>query len=420
MKQLDIQSGTAVLPPRTIQAPVQSGPLQLELVSIRPRKPAPPVSFIRRIFEVLGYFFRRTWLFLCVVVIPVGLAAVYLFVFANDRYQSEARFVIRNSGSAAGASIGAVLGPSITSSLDDAYAVNSYIVSPSALADLSREANLIEIFSRAPADPLWMYPPFYADPSNETLYKRYLAHIDVKLDKTGGISTLTAQAFTAEDALLLATQLLKNAETLVNNLGSRSRNDAISNAANQLNEAKARVDAAQLKITEFRNRERVVDPTRISNAIVETIARLSTEIAETKAQQAQLKQSAKRSPQLASLGQKIVALENQVILERQQLAGSDAGLAQKIAEYETLVLEKGFAEKLLAAASNSVESARLDAQRQQVYLERIVSPELPDDAFGPKRSLTIIIISVLCFFIFSTLRALSGRHRKMHKSTLGA
>jgi capsular polysaccharide transport system permease protein len=265
-----------------------------------------------------------------------------------------------------------------------------------------------------------MYPPPYTDPSNETLYKRYLAHIDVKLDKTGGISTLTAQAFDAEDALLLATELLKNAETLVNNLGARSRNDAISNAARQLNGARARVDEAQVKLTEFRNRERVVDPTRISNAVVETIARLSTEIAETKAQLAQLQQSAKRSPQLVSLSQKIIALENQVTLERQQLAGSDAGLAKKIAEYESLILEKEFSEKLLAAASNSVESARLDAQRQQVYLERIVSPALPDDPFGPKRGLTIVIIAVLCFFVFSTLRALFGRHRKMHKSSLGA
>jgi capsular polysaccharide transport system permease protein len=103
-----------------------------------------------------------------------------------------------------------------------------------------------------------------------------------------------------------------------------------------------------------------------------------------------------------------------VAIERQQLAGSDRGLAKKIAEYESLMLEKVFAEKLLTAAANSVESARLDAQRQQAYIERIVSPALPDGPSAPKRGLVVLVIAAVCLLVFLAMRSLFSYRHQTH------
>ena len=55
------------------------------------------------------------------------------------------------------------------------------------------------------------------------------------------------------------------------------------------------------------------------------------------------------------------------------------------AEYERLALERTIAEKQLGMAMVSLEQARSEAQRKQLYLERIVQPHKPDSPLLPRR-----------------------------------
>ncbi|PZN83525.1 MAG: hypothetical protein DM484_04240, partial [Candidatus Methylumidiphilus alinenensis] len=55
------------------------------------------------------------------------------------------------------------------------------------------------------------------------------------------------------------------------------------------------------------------------------------------------------------------------------------------AEYDRLALEQEFASKLLMGELISLEQARNEAQRKQLYLERIVQPGKPDYAVEPRR-----------------------------------
>lgn len=48
-------------------------------------------------------------------------------------------------------------------------------------------------------------------------------------------------------------------------------------------------------------------------------------------------------------------------------------------------MERAFADRQLAAAMTSLEQARNEALRKQLYLERIVQPSLPDVAVEPRR-----------------------------------
>jgi capsular polysaccharide transport system permease protein len=395
------------------QAP--AGPVMLELVSLRPPAQPPRRSALVIAADGIASQVKRHWLFALLVVLPVALSATYFFVLAADRYETEARFVVRNPSLAINQSIGALLAAgSSTRSSDDAHAINSYIISHGAMNELEKKADLRAVVGRAAGDPLWRFPGPFGKPTSEALYRYYQRMVSVKIDKTSGITSLKVQAFRPEDSVRIANHLLDDAERLANQLSVRSRDDAVRAAASELDLAKRRVDEAQNQITEFRNREQVVDPTRISNSVVETIGRLSLEIAQTNAQLSELLRVASQSPQVTSLKIRIAALERQVVRERQQLAGTDGALAQKIADYEKLVLEKDFADKLLTSAANYAESSRLDVIRQQLYIERIVAPSLPDWPEAPARFFSVFLSAVVALAFFSAIRSILelGKHKE--------
>jgi capsular polysaccharide transport system permease protein len=54
-----------------------------------------------------------------------------------------------------------------------------------------------------------------------------------------------------------------------------------------------------------------------------------------------------------------------------------------------------FAERQLATALAALESARNEAQRKQLYLERLVQPNLPDRALEPRRIRSILMVLAL-------------------------
>ena len=85
------------------------------------------------------------------------------------------------------------------------------------------------------------------------------------------------------------------------------------------------------------------------------------------------------------------------------MAGGGRSLASKAAEFQRLVLEKEFADRLLASALASLEQARNEAQRQQLYLERIAGPNLPDVAMEPRRIRNVLIILVLGLIVWGVL-----------------
>jgi capsular polysaccharide transport system permease protein len=81
-------------------------------------------------------------------------------------------------------------------------------------------------------------------------------------------------------------------------------------------------------------------------------------------------------------------------------------LASKAAEFQRLALEKEFADKQLASALVSLEQARSEAQRQQLYLERIAQPNLPDAAMEPRRLRSVLAVFVLGLIAWGVLAML--------------
>ena len=113
--------------------------------------------------------------------------------------------------------------------------------------------------------------------------------------------------------------------------------------------------------------------------------------------------SAPRSPLLSALDDKIRAFQAQLDAERARMAGETNSLAPKVGEYDELVLDREFASKMLETAAVSLESARLEAQRQQLYLERVVNPNRPDKALEPHRLKSIAMVLATCLMAYAII-----------------
>jgi capsular polysaccharide transport system permease protein len=71
-----------------------------------------------------------------------------------------------------------------------------------------------------------------------------------------------------------------------------------------------------------------------------------------------------------------------------------------LTEYERLTLDRELAEKQLASAFTSLEAARIEAQRQQLYLETIAQPNLADYPLYPKRAISFAVVAASCLIVY--------------------
>ena len=234
-------------------------------------------------------------------------------------------------------------------SQDDSFIVHDFMTSRDAIDQLMQRLPLAAMFDRAGADFLARYPSLLYGPTKERFYKYFQHMVSVIHIETSGISTLRVQAFRADDARHIAETLLTLSEELVNRLNQRLQSDAIASSQADLEKAQERLVQAQAALTDFRNKELMLDPAQNAVALAELIGQLSAELASTQAQLIQMRSGSAGSPQLQTLQRKAAALQEQIARERARIAADSGGLAKRIAAYERLSLEREFANKMTSA-----------------------------------------------------------------------
>jgi capsular polysaccharide transport system permease protein len=355
----------------------------------------------------------RIPLWAIMVALPTAAAAFYYFVLAAPIYVSEARYVVRAPAQATPTGLNAILGGAgLVQSGSDAFAVHEYIMSRNAVADLERDHKLSAMLSPPGADFLSRFPRPFEKNNSENLYRAYRRFVSVGYDATTGISTLQVKAFRPQDARVLAEALLGRGEAVVNTLNRQAERDAINQTQAEVLDAQGRVAQAQAALTSFRNRERIIDPARSSAAGLELTTRLSTELATLRAERAGLAAAAPQSPQLPGLDDRIAAYEREISRQQSRVAGETNSLAPKIAEYERLTLERDFMGRVLTSAVSSLETARIEARRKRLYLQRIVNPVAADAPILPRRTRSVLVIFVSLLLAYGAVRLVAAGLRE--------
>lgn len=362
---------------------------------------------------------RIPWLFVFVVVLPTVLTAVYYLFIAAPLYVSEAQFVASAKNQpqqAAGlGSVLATVGVAAGQNEVSAYEVQDYLLSRAAIGDLIGSGHLAEVVDRPEGDFLYRFPRPFERPTIENLHKAYGRFVSVNYNLQTGISTLKVRAFRAKDAHDLAQTLLDRGEAWVSSLNERALADAVAQAQREVLESETSLEKAQGDLTAYRNSVRLIDPDKTAAANLELVSRLEAQAAMVRAQRSALAASAPQSPQLPVLDRQIAAISDQIDHERARAAGEDDSLAPKVATFERLSLERDLDAKTLQSAVAALEAARVEARRQQLFLDRVVSPDFPDAPEEPHRLemiLLVFISSLVAYSILALIVAGLREHRQ--------
>ncbi len=353
-------------------------------------------------------------LFLSTVLLPTLLAAAYYGLVASDTYVSESRFVVRSPQRAQMSGIGALLqGGGFARSQDDTYSVHDFVLSRDALGELQRKLDIEKIYSSERIDTFNRFKSLDWDHSFESFYKYYRRRISIDYDTVSSISVLTVRAYTAEDAHKINDLLLNMGERLVNQLNDRSRRDLISVAQREVKASEDRAKEASIALLSFRTKQSVFDPDRQAAMQLQGVARVQEDLLATEAQLSQLRQVAPNNPQIGTLTSRAELLRRTIADQNAKVAGGRQGsFTAQSSGFDRLQLEKTFAERQLAAAFTALESARNEAQRQQLYLERLVQPNTPDSAIEPRRVRNVATVFLLGLVLWGVLSLVSASVRE--------
>lgn len=336
--------------------------------------------------------------FVAVVAVPAMLAVVYYFLIAADQYVAEFRFALRTVEPVR-VDPGSILGTAAPSPVGvDSYAVVQYIGSRDILDDLGKSLDLREMFSRPDAD--WLVR-LQLPITIEELVRYWKGQVDAFFDVTNGTIVVRARAFTPDDALKLAQGILASSERLVNDLSARARRDTLRSSEKEVHRAERRLKTALARLSEFRDREGLIDPRKTADATQALAGRIRDDIVRAQTEMATVKHYMRAdAPSVKMLEARIQSLQTQLRSVESEVTDSERSrsevLSRVMGSYERLDSERSFAEKAYQHALEALDRSRLNADRQQVYIAGFVQPSLPEEALYPRRLHMVGLIAFLC------------------------
>jgi capsular polysaccharide transport system permease protein len=359
---------------------------------------SPPRSAAR--FRRLFRYFNP-WLW-GIVGLPTLIAGVYYFGIASDLYLSEARFIVRSPKQVQASGIGALLQTTgLGRAAEDTSAVQDFIMSRDAVRKLEQKDDLRSVFNRPDGDFVTRFPGIlFWRKDFEALFWRYDHFVSVETDTSTGVTALRVKAYRPDDAHTLASALLSYSELLINELNERARQDALETARREVDRAEQRIADIQTALTAYRVKQKMLDPKSASAGVLELIGQMNAAQANARTQLGELLNNSPSSPQIPLMKNRIASLDKLIAEERAKLSGASDSVVSALTEYERLNLQQQLAEKALASAFTSLEAARIEAQRQQLYLETIAQPNLADYPLYPKRTVSFIMVFATCMLIY--------------------
>lgn len=379
------------------------------------RKPAPKVIEVAPIASPARMRWRHWGLvfsFLLLVLVPLAVSGWYLWTRAVDQYASTVGFTVRQEDGGSGADLlggglgSLVAGAGGTSDTDILY---EFIQSQSLVNALDQEFGLRALYSQPYGqDPVFALPP---EASLEDLVEYWQRILRISYDENARLIELRVQAFAPDMAQAIAQAIIDRSQVLINELNAQARTDKIRYADGDLSDAQERLRLARAELIRFRTRTQLVDPETDLAGRMGVVNTLQQQLAEALINLDLLEQSTNpNDPRVIQAQRRIEVIRDRISQERRNVAnGGDSASGEDyptlLAEYESLVADREFAEQSYLAALTALDVARAEAARQSRYLATYVAPTLPQTAEFPKR-LTLFGLAALFLVLTWSILAL--------------
>jgi len=337
---------------------------------------------------------RRHWFlllsFLLVAVAPPALAAFYLWTRAADQYASYLGFSVRSEEQSSAVELLGGITDLSGSSSSDTDILFSFLTSQELVSKVNDRVDLSAIWSRVSVmqDPVFAYDP---EGTIEDLLSHWENKVNIVYDSGTRLMDLRVMAFDPADAQAVAQAILDESTAMINQLSAIAREDAIKYSRDELEVAIERLKDARLALTQFRNRTQIVDPSNDTQNQMGVLVTLQQQLADSLIELDLLRDTTRSDdPRISQANRRVEVIESRIEAERQKLglgAGGEGGVvfADLVGEYESLIVDREFAETAYTTALAAYDGAVAEARRQSRYLAAHVQPSLAEKAEYPER-----------------------------------
>ncbi|MBM3563425.1 MAG: hypothetical protein FJX16_02660 [Alphaproteobacteria bacterium] len=333
--------------------------------------------------------------FAAFVIAPFLVASIYWGLIASKQYVTESKFALR-AGEASSLDLlsGGGVGSQAAQQMQDTQVLVNVIRSRAMVEALDRKIGLRAMFSRPGVDYFSSFDP---DEPVEELEKYWKRRVDASADLMSGIISVNVRAFTPQDSLAISQSIAEFSERLVNEMSTRSRRDALTQARTELTRAEQQLKNATGAMRDARNAEGVIDAPAAAEAINKIITSLRLDLARTEEDLA-LHGDAETldSPQARLLTARAQSLKSQIDDYSTRIAGHGEKAAGSLAQRDGVLarhqIELGLAQQRYALAAASFENARVDLEAQRAYLISFLRPTLAEKSLYPRRWIEWAII----------------------------
>ncbi|WP_297615017.1 sugar transporter [uncultured Roseicyclus sp.] len=329
--------------------------------------------------------------FVVMVVAPLLATVYYLYGFAQDQYASDVGFTVRSDeGSSATDIMGGLAQFTGAGAGTDGDILFEFITSAELVGRLTQRMDLITHYAAPYAtDPIFALSP---DASFEDLVSHWQRVVRVSYAQGNGLIALEVLAFDPETAHALATAIMAESQSLINELNAQARADAMRFAQSDLDAALIRLRAAREALTQFRTQTRIVDPESDLQGRTGVLNTLQQQLAAALIEYDLLSENTANpnDPRVVQAQRRIEVIRARIQQERLDFATSDIGTEgldypTLMARFEGLLVDRQFAEESYRAALTALDVARTNSARQSRYLAVYIRPTLPESAQFPRR-----------------------------------
>ncbi|MGK3126536.1 capsule biosynthesis protein [Candidatus Pantoea formicae] len=342
-----------------------------------------------------------------IILLPMALLLIYLVIFSQPRYMSESKVAIKRSDDLTSSSLnfGLLLGASNPSSAEDALYLKEYINSPDMLAALDKQLNFHEAFSHSGLDFL---NHLGKEETAERFLQYYRDRISVSYDDKTGLLDIQTQGFSPEFALKFNHAVLKESERFINELSHRIARDQLSFAEEEMQKARARLNASKADLLSYQNSTNMLDPEAQALAATTLINTLVGQKIQMEADLRNLLTYLRDdAPQVVSAKNAIKSLQAQIDDEKGKVTAPQGHKLNRMAvDFEEIKSKVEFDTELYKLALTSIEKTRVEAARKLKVLSVISSPQQPQESTFPNYPYLIACWLLVCCLLFGTLKLL--------------
>ncbi|MFC3162980.1 capsule biosynthesis protein [Ciceribacter thiooxidans] len=341
--------------------------------------------------------------FIAVVILPVVASIFYFAFIASDQYIAEARFAVRSLAEDRNKDSldSGVL--SMNAMSQDGFIVTSFIHSSEILERLEKKINYRQMFTRSDADIL---SRFNETESKERFLKYWANQILTYVDGPSGIITLKTRTFSPGDSKALASAIIGESETLINELSARAQHDLIARFEAELQRTAENYRSALETMKAFQNEAGLLTPEARATEAGTLLSALLAQKLELETRLFVLRESkVESSPVRQQLLLASQSISEQIDKLKGELAGnsgSAASVASVIQSFSRIETDRRVAESLYEAARKNLEEAQAEAMRKSLYLVVFVPPTVPEESLYPHRLSTPLLILLALTVLWST------------------